>query len=91
MTDEYEYALAHDDVHLMQFTGLQDKNGVDYFTDDVGEFDNGDKFVIKSEDWLELFVDWIGEPECEDQAGDFYRIRNAKIIGNIHQNKELLN
>ena len=73
-----------------QYIGLHDKNGEEYYKGSIGEFDNGDGFVIDTEWWLEFFVSWIGEPECEDQARDLYRIEAAKIIGNHHQNPELL-
>ena len=76
---------------LMQFTGLTDKNEKEYYIGDIGQFDNGDKFVVCMEDWLEVYVKWIGEPECADQARDLYRIGRAIILGNIHQNEDLLN
>ena len=76
---------------LTHHTGLKDANGKGIYENDILQFDNGDRFFINCEEWLELFVDWIGEPECEDQARDFYRIERAKIIGNTFQNPELLN
>ena len=79
-----------DEVFFMQFTGLQDKNGADIYVGDIGEFPNGDSFIVKIESWLEIYIDWIGEPECEDQARDLYRISKATIIGTIHQNPELI-
>ena len=75
---------------LMQFTGLQDSEGVDIYVGCIGEFSNGDRFIVSIESWLEVYIKWVGEPECEDQARDLYRISNAKIIGTIHQNPELL-
>ena len=73
-----------------QFIGLQDKSGVDYYVGDIGMFPDGDMFIVKMEEWLEVYIDWISEPECEDQARDLPRISNATIIGNIHQNPELI-
>ena len=78
------------DVIIEQCTGLKDTGGDLFFDCDIGEFPNGDRFVVRCEDWIEFYVDWIGDPECDDQARDFYRIRNAIIIGNIHDNHELL-
>ena len=75
---------------LVQYIGLKDKNGKEYYHKDIGEFDNGDRFIIECEDWLEFFVKWIGEPKCEDQARDLYRIENAICIGNEFKNPELL-
>jgi len=75
---------------LQQFTGLTDKNGIDYYLGDIGEFSNGDKFYLAMEGWLEVYIEWIGQPECYDQGRDLYRIVNAKIIGNIHQHSHLL-
>ncbi len=77
-------------ITLMQFTGLTDNTDKDFYIGDIGEFENGDRFVLKAEDCLEVYVDWIGEPKCEDQARDLYRITRAKVIGNIHQHSHLL-
>jgi hypothetical protein len=88
--DRWSRVDREDKLKFMLFSGLQDNNGVDFYVGDVGEFPNGDSFIVKIESWLEIYIDWIGEPECEDQARDLYRITNAKIIGTIHQNPELI-
>jgi len=74
---------------VVKYTGVKDKNDVKYFVGDIGEFDNGDRFVVGIEEWLSVFAEWIGDAECEDQTRDFYRISRAKIIGNKFNNPEL--
>jgi len=68
-----------------RYTGLNDINDVAIFEGDILQFNNGDKFAVACEGWLEFYDNWIGEPECDDQVRDFYRIARAEIIGNIHE------
>lgn len=74
----------------MQFTGLQDANNTDIYVGDICIFDNGDTFIVRIERWLQCYGEWIGEPECEDQLRDFYRVEKSIVMGNIHQHKHLL-
>jgi len=75
---------------LEQYIGLTDFQGKKYFVGDIGEFGNGDRFVLKMEDYLEVYVDWVNDPECEDQVRELYKLERARIIGNINENPELL-
>jgi len=75
---------------LRQSIGLRDENDEEWHWADIGEFENGDRFYIDCEDWLEFFAEWIGEPKEECQIQDFEDIANAKKIGNTFENPEFM-
>ena len=73
-----------------QFTDLTDKNGVEIYDKDVGEHPCGSRFVVEWDkshcsfraDYGDDFTSMLGL-QIGDNGG-------AVIIGNIHQNPELL-
>lgn len=85
-------AFAENEVNVVipdtigQFTGLHDKNGKEIYFDDIVRNKYGDiGCVIWFSDWS-LRVDWGG--------GDIHFIEpewGLEVIGNIHDNPELLN
>lgn len=83
------YQVDGENVILRQHIGLTDNTDKKYFEGHIFEFDNGDRGYIDC-DRGKFFANTIGDWECEDQIRDWYRVGNAKIIGNIYQNKKLL-
>jgi len=83
-------------THLMQFTGLTDKNGKEIYEGDICK---AKKFMFSGykHDGTEEYEDFIGEVTFDDYAffvGElpFMGIDKStfEIIGNIYQHPELL-
>ncbi|EAC6607242.1 TPA: hypothetical protein IP992_002519 [Listeria monocytogenes] len=74
-----------DDVVLMQYTGLKDKNGKKIFEGDIGWDEHNECYgVVKFEEGKFLYV-W------ENIAEDLWEVADGiEIYGNIHGNPDLL-
>lgn len=90
--------INFDDIHLMQSTGLFDKNGKEIFEGDIltdghttGDIRNHPTlgFYIVDESSKEgYFSDTVGIEDFEE-AKEFIR-NGIEVIGNIYENPELL-
>lgn len=72
--------FSFDDIELMQFTGLYDKNGKAVFEGDI----------LKGGIYLSYEVKWDYEDNGWNVKNEYDIRKHYEIIGNIHENTELL-
>lgn len=84
------------DVELMQFTGLQDRHGKDIYEGDIMRVTDGNYEITNDCDtgtgMVEFLVNWglWNVSKIENGLFDLHQNYIIEIIGNIHQNPELI-
>lgn len=81
--------LESDDIELMQYTGLKDKNGKDIYDGDIlsGHSDGNVKVEWAVGSWECIFSD-EGNISIEEMCVWFGN--NSEVVGNIYENPELI-
>lgn len=87
--DEYSGSII-DDAILMQSTGLKDKNGKEIFEGDIVKMS---KDVYSEPTYYEVVRHYGGSYRLESKQHGcelWLRHTNCEVVGNIYENKELL-
>jgi len=85
---DYDYTLSFEDIELMQYTGLKDKNGKEIYEGDIvkSNYKTGNLVVFFVRGCFrltyskELIGIWL----------EIHLFEELEVIGNIYENPELL-
>lgn len=93
----YRCERDFDEIELMQFTGLKDKNGKEIYEGDIINYKysrhTSTQFVVKYNEFQATFVVVDNHNDLVytfRELADYIQLNSLEVIGNIYENKELL-
>lgn len=87
---EYYLNADFDEIELMQYTGLKDKNNKEIYEGDIVKLraNHGIGVIKYYDEWGAFVIEYI-KPRPLAVLGNYYK-ENIEILGNIYENPELL-
>lgn len=90
---DFEDGKTYDGAVLMQSIGIKDKNGVEIFEGDIVTASGYEYIgvgVVRYEESLAGFVVEFTNRLMRENPQFIYQFRELEVIGNIYENKEVL-
>ena len=86
-----KFSDDYDELEVMQYTGLKDKNGIEIYEGDIVkiwlDYSKEEWFIDREVYYCEGCFVTKDEFGAVDNLGDF---KNLEVIGNIYENKKLI-
>lgn len=84
--------IVNNDLHLMQSTGLKDKNGKEIFEGDILDYKGRKALVRWHGSYASFIYRFVDEPHKRNTEWKplYLAYMKCEIIGNIYENPELL-
>ena len=79
-----------DEVELIENTGFKDKNGTSIFVGDIVKTEFGNKVCLQVVGKADVCNAVVLENKIHSSLFSFSDEKNVEVIGNIYENKELL-
>ena len=79
--------MSFDDVELMQYTGVKDKNGKEIYEGDIIICKYGPQIAMEVK-WVDEGFRTLGKYDGDNYVG--FVKDSAEVIGNVYENKNLL-